>query len=103
MEEELHGPLTIAELARGVGLSVMQLTRLFRIAVQKTPGAYLLELRMKRARLLIEHSSLSIGEVMAQVGLADRSHFARAFRRVHGDTPRVLRLQHRRLDRRRHG
>lgn len=96
MEEQLHTDLCVTDLAGAVGLSVSQLTRVFRDATRLTPGAYLRQLRLARARLLIERSSLTIGEVMGQVGIRDASHFARDFRREFGLGPRELR-QHLRL------
>ena len=69
---------------------------LFRAATGTTPGAFLHELRMTRARILVERTSLPVNEVMVQVGLSDRSHFARDFRRAHGLGPRALRM-HRRM------
>ena len=93
MEEHLHTTASVAELAEAVGLSISQLTRLFRAATGQTPGSYLRQLRMTRARILIERSSLTIGEVMAQVGIRDPSHFARDFRRTFGVGPRELRQQ----------
>lgn len=93
MEERLHTPVTAAELAASVGLSVSRLTRLFQQETGTTPSAYLHRLRMTRARLLVERSSLPVHDVMAQVGIADPSHFARDFRRAHGFSPRMLRQQ----------
>jgi transcriptional regulator GlxA family with amidase domain len=91
MEEQLHTPISVADLADAVGLSVSQLTRLFRAETTCTPGAYLRQLRMDRAKILIERSSLSITDVMRQVGIHDPSHFARDFRRTFGIGPRELR------------
>ena len=98
MEERLHRPLTVPELARADGLSAAQLTRLFRQATGRTPGVYLHELRMQRARILVQRTTLTIAEVMSQVGVSDRSHFAQAFRRAYGVSPRTLRVR-RRLER----
>lgn len=92
IEEQLHRPLRVGELAMAAGLSIPQLTRLFRQAVGTTPAAYIRERRMARARILVERTSLSIGEIMTQVGISDRSHFARDFRRCHGLGPRSLRM-----------
>ncbi len=93
MEEQLHRRVNTADLARATGLSVSHLTRLFRAATGRAPSAFLHDLRMARARILVEHTSLTIAEVMAQVGISDRSHFARDFRRAYGITPRMLRVQ----------
>jgi transcriptional regulator GlxA family with amidase domain len=93
MEEQLHTDTCVTDLASAVGLSISQLTRLFRAATRLTPGAYLRQLRLARAKLLIERSSLTISEVMLQVGIHDPSHFARDFRREFGVGPRELRQQ----------
>jgi transcriptional regulator GlxA family with amidase domain len=92
MEEQLHRRLPVSELADAVGLSVAQLTRLFREELGVTPGAFLHELRMNRARILVETTSLPIVEIMGQVGISDRSHFARDFKRAHGLSPRTHRM-----------
>jgi AraC family transcriptional regulator len=93
IDEQLHRPLTVAELARIAGLSVVHFTRLFRRATGQTPALFIRERRLERARILIERTSLSVSEVMAQVGIADRSHFARVFRNLHGLGPRSLRMR----------
>ena len=93
IDEQLHRPLTVAELARIAGLSVVHFTRLFRRATGQTPALFIRERRLERARILIERTSLSVSEVMAQVGIADRSHFARDFRNLHGLGPRSLRMR----------
>ena len=93
MENQLHRRLTMPELAAAVGLSAAHLTRLFRDATGLTPGAFLHNLRMTRARLLFERTTLSVAEVMAQVGVLDRSHFVRDFQRAHGMSPATLREQ----------
>lgn len=97
MEAHLHEDLAVPDLARAAGLSVAQLTRIFRQATGRTLGVFLRDLRIARARTLIERTSLPISEVMAQVGIPDRSRFAREFRRAHGASPRTLRVQLRSL------
>ena len=93
MHAQLDRRLTLSALAQEVRLSVAHLTRLFRADTGVTPAAYLRGVRMQRARVLVERTSLSVAEVMAQVGVSDRSHFARDFRRAHGSSPRMMRMQ----------
>lgn len=93
MEQRLADRLTVPQLARTVELSEAQLARLFRRDTGVPPGVFLHRLRMSRARLLVERTSLSIAEVMSAVGIADRAHFARDFKRLYGFTPRTLRVQ----------
>lgn len=93
MQEQLHMRLEPRDLAAGVGLSVSTLARLFRQHIGKTPHLYLHDLRMDRARLLLERTSLPVADVMTQVGISDPSHFPRDFRKAHGYSPRTLRQQ----------
>ena len=93
IDNHLHTAISIPALASREELSVSQLTRLFRRATGTTPTMYLHRVRMERARILIERTSLSFAEVMARVGVTDPSHFARDFRRAHGFSPRTLRQQ----------
>ena len=71
MRERLHTALTVDDLARAIDLSPSRLGFLFRHETGESPGAYLQGLRMERARVLLESTDLSVGEVMRQVGLSD--------------------------------
>jgi AraC-like DNA-binding protein len=90
---QLTAPLSVATLARAAGLSPSHFAHLFRHEVGTSPSRYLHALRMIRARLLIERTSLSIKDVMAHVGCNDASHFSRDFRRAHGLPPSEWRRQ----------
>jgi transcriptional regulator GlxA family with amidase domain len=56
IDRHMHERLSVDQLAAAVGLSVSQFTRLFRQAVGTTPGAYLHQSRMSRARTLVERT-----------------------------------------------
>ena len=87
MVQRLGRRLSVADLAREVGLSPSRFTRLFRRETGMTPCRYHLVLRLRRAETLLAESSLSIREVMTLVGIAHPGHFAREFRRYHGVCP----------------
>ena len=91
MDEALHQPISIAELAANVNLSPSRLSHLFTQQVGMPPARYLHERRLARARVLLERTFLSVKQVMACVGINDPSHFARDFRRLHGVPPSQLR------------
>src|SRR5919108_3371077 len=93
MERHLERPLTVADLARRVNLSVSRFSHLFHTELGRSPARYLRELRLDRARVLVEGSTLSIKEVMATVGINDPSHFTRDFARRHGASPRKIRAR----------
>jgi AraC family transcriptional regulator len=91
MQRHLEQPLRIGEFAALVNLSPSRFRTLFAAQTGTAPAQYLQRLRLRRARLLIERSFLSVKQVMALVGYNDPSHFARDFRRQHGAPPSAFR------------
>lgn len=59
------------------------------------PIRYLRQLRMERAKQLLESSFLSVKEIAFQVGLNDESHFVRDFKSTYGYSPALYRSQFR--------
>jgi AraC-like DNA-binding protein len=78
--------LTLAELAREVGLSRYQLIRGFARETGLTPHAYILQARIARARQLIR-GGRDLAEVALGTGFYDQSHLTRYFVRQFGVTP----------------
>ena len=91
MQRHLAESLTVPELAARVNLSASRFRDLFSGQTGLGPVEYLQRLRLRRARLLIERTFLTVKEVMALVGYNDPSHFSRDFRRFHGVAPSSLR------------
>jgi len=93
MRQELASPLTVGDIAGRVNLSASRFTHLFRHEMGCAPVRYLRQLRLDRARELVETSNLSIKEIMAAVGVNDPSHFTRDFVARHGAPPRRVRAR----------
>jgi transcriptional regulator GlxA family with amidase domain len=93
MEAYLESPLSPAELAASVQLSVRQLERLFRNHLGTTPTRYYIELRLRRAQLLLRQTTMPIVQVAVASGFASASHFARCYREFFGCAPRAERAQ----------
>ncbi len=74
------------ELAREAGLSRFHFLRSFSSEVGIPPHAYVLQLRIARARELLRTGMPAV-EVAVSLGFADQSHFARHFRRICGVSP----------------
>src|SRR5687767_2892445 len=91
MNTHLAEPLAIPQLAAMVDLSPSRFRHLFKTQIGVSPAEYLQRLRLRRARMLLKRTFLTVKEVMALVGYNDPSHFARDFRRVHGVSPSALR------------
>jgi AraC-like DNA-binding protein len=92
IDARLNEKWSIDTLAALVGLSPSRFMHLFRETMGMSPGRYIQERRMVRARTLLERSFMSVGEAMARVGCRDPSHFARDFKRHHGFPPSTCRL-----------
>lgn len=86
-----HQELSVEELARSVDLSASRFHHLFKEGTNVTPMHYMRMLRMDQARQLLETSSLSVKQVMNAVGVKDRSHFDREFKKAYGVTPKQCR------------
>jgi AraC-like DNA-binding protein len=84
----------IPELAQAVNLSPWYFSHLFLQEMQASPHQFARQLRFEQARLLLENSFLRVKEVMAAVGINDKSHFAKEFKKAYGLSPIQYRQRH---------
>jgi AraC-like DNA-binding protein len=76
-------------LASQVAMSPFLFARVFRELIGLPPHKYLIRLRLKRARTLLE-SGMSVTDVCYAVGFNNLSHFIRSFRAYFGTVPSKL-------------
>lgn len=93
MEANYEEPLPTEEIARLVGVSRRQLERLFKQYLDSLPSRYYLELRLNRARHLLQQTSQSILQIGLACGFSSGPHFSSAYRNHFGVTPREQRSQ----------
>lgn len=79
MRERLAHPLTLAELADEVHLSVYHFIRVFREATGETPHRYLTRLRIEQARRLLDGTGLTIGQIAERCGFSSPGSLSTAF------------------------
>lgn len=91
MRRDLRSRRTLGDMAHAVNLTTFHFCHLFKAETGSSPARYLKNLRLERARELLETTLLSVKEVRALVGLNDESHFARDFRATYGLTPQQYR------------
>jgi AraC family transcriptional regulator of arabinose operon len=94
MERRISERITVGELAETALLSRSRFAHLFREQTGCTPMRHLFLIRMERARVLLERTTLPVNQIMTCVGYSDPSHFARDFRLHHQLGPREYRLQY---------
>jgi len=93
LEDRVDGAIRLPELAKVVGVSSSQLSKLFREATGGGVLAHHTALKMARARLLLDTTDLTIAEVGREIGLNDQFYFSRQFRRLHGVSPSAYRAE----------
>lgn len=91
MTKNIDDPVPVARLASGIKVSRRQLERLFVNRLGKSPHRYYLELRLERARQLVEGTTLPLVEIAVACGFVSPSHFSKSYREVFGCTPTVAR------------
>ena len=93
MRTHLDEQISLAELAAVCGISVSHFTRAFRQATRRSPHAFLTDLRLEKAKELLEHTRLSITSIALRCGFEQPQYFATQFRRKLGWTPSAWRMQ----------
>jgi AraC-like DNA-binding protein len=81
--------LSLGEAAEVSGLSKFHFLRAFTSAMDITPHAYLVQIRVHEATRLLR-AGHSISAAAAMTGFADQSHFTRCFKRTMGVPPRLF-------------
>lgn len=83
--------ITLADVARHVGMSRVAFCTFFKRTTGKTFIAYFNEHRLQLACRLLKDENLSISEVCYRAGFNNVPYFNRLFRRVLGTTPKAWR------------
>ncbi|TGT57768.1 GlxA family transcriptional regulator [Mesorhizobium sp. M00.F.Ca.ET.170.01.1.1] len=87
MEDHIEDPLPLRDIAKCVGRSPRQIERLFARSLSSSPMRYYLQLRLVRAKQLIEQTELPVVEIAIACGFASASHFSKCFRQAFGANP----------------
>ncbi|MFD2843362.1 helix-turn-helix domain-containing protein [Paracoccus cavernae] len=87
MQQNLHAPLSIARIARDLGVGRRKLERHFSADLGVPPADASIRIRLAQARLLLRQSSHTITRIAEETGFCDASHLIRVFREATGVTP----------------
>jgi len=87
IEAALPSAPSVTELARTRCMSERTLARRIQAATGKNPSALIQFVRLKRARLLLEASRLSIDQIAERVGYSDATALRRLMKKTFGATP----------------
>jgi AraC family transcriptional regulator len=85
-------PLTVAAIARELGVHPVHLAREFRRRYGQTLGEYVQKVRIRAAcARMVDDRDEALSAVAASAGFADHSHFCRVFKQLIGRTPSQFR------------
>ena len=87
MEANIKEPINQADLAAYLGISTRQLQRLFKRYLNCSPSRYYLQLRLQRAKDLLQQTSLNILEITSESGFISVSHFSKSYKLYFGYPP----------------
>ncbi|WKK72358.1 AraC family transcriptional regulator [Rathayibacter oskolensis] len=87
LRQHVTDQISIADLARMARLSPSHFAARFRQETGSSPLKYQTQLRMARARELLDTTDLPVAQIAARVGYTDPFYFARQFTSVHGMPP----------------
>ncbi|MCB0697756.1 MAG: helix-turn-helix transcriptional regulator [Chitinophagaceae bacterium] len=87
IRENLDSPLTIKELSRKVAMNECYLKKGFKALTGKTIHEYTQELRISKAKILLQQDGYSVSDVANSLGFSSISHFSTAFKKATGMKP----------------
>lgn len=91
MADNIEDPLSIAEIAKRLGVGQKSLEMRVRAEYGQTPQMLYKRLRLNHARKLVVETDLGIAEISMRCGYQNASAMTRAFKSVFNTTPNALR------------
>lgn len=91
INNNLAGDLTVASIARHIGMSERNFSRQFKQEVGMTPADYVENVRLEAGRRLAEDSNIPLKKIATDIGYNDDVAFRRSFARRFGTSPAAYR------------
>jgi AraC-like DNA-binding protein len=87
LNDHLSEDVSIERLATIANYSPAQFRRLFTRLMGQSPSAYIANIRINNAKVLLKTTDKRISDIAVEVGFFDHSQFIRTFRKLVGATP----------------
>ena len=97
MRENIHGHVTLTELAKAAGLSVSHYCALFKKKTMQSPLNLYTSMKVQRACQMLQDRDQTIKSIAYSLGFFDQYHFSKVFKQIMGASPKHFK------DRRRNG
>jgi len=93
LQHQLNDNINIEKLAEKFPISYSKFRKLFKLHTGKSPNQYHLDLRLNKAKELLQESNMNIQEVGYQTGFESPYYFSRLFKKKYGYPPKFFRNQ----------
>ena len=93
LRENLEGPLDMKLLIRELPMSYSKFRKMFKEATGDSPNQYHLNLRLDKARELLNTTNLNVTEVAYSLGFDSVFYFSKLFKKKNGVSPKSYRAQ----------
>lgn len=97
MRENIHGTITLDELAKVAGLSVSHYCALFKKKTMQSPLNLYTSMKIQRACQMLQNKNQTIKSVAYNLGFFDQYHFSKVFKQIIGTSPKTFK-NHGRLE-----
>ena len=87
MAEHYSQPLTLAQMAKTVGLSQSYFSSLFHEVLGVSFREHLCRIRVEESKRLLLSSDYPLCDIATAMGFTDQSHYCKVFKRIVGITP----------------
>jgi len=91
MQESFEKPLNMQQLAQELPMGYSAFRKNFKAVMGQSPNQYHLQLRLERARELLESTALNINEVAEHTGFDSIYYFSKLFKKKVGCSPNAYR------------
>ncbi|WP_020618363.1 AraC family transcriptional regulator [Paenibacillus daejeonensis] len=94
LHAQAEAGIPLRSIAQELGISQVQLTRLFQQQLQVSPSTYAAGLRMDKVRQLLARTTLPLARIAEQCGFTDEHHLSKSFKKSQGMNPSMYRRTH---------
>lgn len=94
IEQHYADSLTLDQLAKFAGYSPNHLGKRFKDVTGYPPMRYLSNVRIERAKQLLQGTNEAIATIMERTGFTDAAYFSKSFKRMIGYSPKKFRKLH---------
>lgn len=88
MRENIHGTVTLQDLANAAGLSVSHYCALFKKKTMQSPLNLYTSMKVQRACQMLQDRDKTIKSIAYSLGFFDQYHFSKVFKQIMGASPK---------------